>query len=178
MGDALNPEVSVSSDLIAEFTDVFCSMSSSGEEKGYIMGHKLAVTMEGLGLIMAKPLQAYYSEDGKSEKIYLESFLKNAKTLLGNQPTWMDEDITEAFRYFSPGGKGTNLDAGEMHLFFTHLGEHIDYHDVDSQIKERIAIERMGNALDADRLPADAEMNEKEFVSMWKATHGFTVDVD
>jgi Ca2+-binding EF-hand superfamily protein len=160
-----------SPDIVAEISDVFCTKSSTGDEKGYVLGAYLSRMYEGLGIEMTKPLIAYYSEEGKNEKFYYESFLKNIKTTMGKTPALFDEDITETFQYFSTNSNNNNkvLAVEEFHSLLTNLGEHIDHYDVEMQIKECL-----GDPDDIDEI--DAIMNSDEFIKMTRATHGYVVE--
>ena len=124
----------LSAEVLSELEETFSSISSTKDSKGYIAGDCLSRMMASVGLSFPKATHTYYLEEGKTEKIYFENFIKHVISCVDKQKGWMDAEIEDTFQYFRDGDDSDRLDSQELHSWLTHLGEHVDNDDVEGQL--------------------------------------------
>ena len=154
-------EMELSPEVIQELDEVFCSISNTGDVKGYVMADKLQRMMVAVGLSLPPALVTHYQVDGKKEKIYFENYSKSVLTCATNDSQWLDEHYEHTYLYFAPMAVASKkkrkasvnarrmsimlsdkteaaavLDTQELHAWLTNLGEHIDINDVESQLRQ------------------------------------------
>jgi len=125
----------MSEELLAELEEGFSSLSNTKDSKGYVWGRNMEKLCESFGLFLPAVLQTFYAENG-TDKVFIDTFYKTARSCFANKHTCMDAEIKEVFSNFcgQDNGSAEELDSFDMTSWLQKLGEHCDASDVQRQL--------------------------------------------